>query len=347
MCSLYFSLFGCFWRILYSNDLYILASHSCFLSTTKSWFSPPMHHTFASTLQKLLWKWQQIISIMSNLSIFYSYFLVLSVLFENSRDSVFSKVVYLWFPWYYSLLGLTLFCYYLPYEYICFSSACSLNVSVPQGFFLSSFFLHTAFLSICSFQVTSFELMIWTLTYVLMTTKASSRALPSALSFRFNQPNHFYVYALGYLQSPLVQYRQTWIWHLLPTTLLLWIHSSFAPNNIFGNNVFWDNISSVLSRNHFLPVDPAEWTVGHWFPLLHSWLDNGTERCSHSECSWVPEMVEHKGKMHVLLPLRFMGSLESRTTTPVKLRPLVTPLLRGGSPFFSTIDKGLSLLQPE
>lgn len=160
MCSLYSSLFGCFWRILCSNDLYIFASYSCFLSTMKSWFSPPMYHTLASTLQNLFWKWQPMISIMSNLSILYSYFLVLSVLFENSRDSVLSKIVYPRFPWYYSLLGLTLFCYYLPYEYICFSSACSLNASVPQGFFVSSFFLYTAFLSICSFQVPSFELMI-------------------------------------------------------------------------------------------------------------------------------------------------------------------------------------------
>lgn len=150
----------------------------------------------------------------------------------------------------------------------------------------SLFFCITTFLTINSFQTVSSKLMIWTLTYVLMTTKASSRALPSALSFRFNQTNHIYICALGYLQSPLVQYRQTWIWHLLPITLLLWIHFFFASSNIFGNNVFCDNIAPELSRKHFLPLVPAEWTVDHWFPLLCSWWTRGQNDvvlCSSTE----------------------------------------------------------------
>lgn len=205
----------------------------------------------------------------------FSFFLVFSFLSESDWDSVLSKIAYPWFPWYYSLLGLPLLCYHLLYEYICFSCTCSLNINVLQGFILSLFFCITAFLTINSFQVVSCELMIWTLTYVLMTTKTSSRVLPSALSFRFNQTNHFYIRTLGYLQSLLVQYRQTWLWHCLPITLLLWIYFSFAPSNIFGNNVFCDNITSVLSRKHFPPIVPAERTVDYWFPLLCSWWTRG------------------------------------------------------------------------
>ena len=161
LCSFWFWFFSHIWGILFSNYLGILASHSYIPSTMKSWFSPPVHHTFASTLQKLLWKWQPVTSILSNLSILSSgFFLVFSFLSENDWDSVLSKIAYPWFPWYYSLLGLPLLCYHLLYEYICFSCICSLNINVLRGFILSLFFCITAFLTINSFQVISCELMI-------------------------------------------------------------------------------------------------------------------------------------------------------------------------------------------
>lgn len=62
--------------------------------------------------------------------------------------------------------------------------------------------------------------------------------------------------------------------------------------------------------------------------LTHSWLAQQTERHRHFKCSSIPGMVKHKGKMHKLLPLRFTGNLESKTTTLAKPRPLMTPGLR-------------------
>ena len=182
------------------------------------------------------------------------------------------------------LFKVYLYCVTISYMSIFTSLYLFLKCWCSAGFYPLIIFLHNHLFHHKLFS--GILIIIWTLTYVLITTKTSSRALPSSLSFRFNQTNHFYMRALGYLQSPLVQYRQTWIWHLLPKTLLLWIHFSFASSNIFGNNVFCDNITSVLSRKHFLPVVPAERTGDHWFPLLCSWWTRGQKDvvlCSATE----------------------------------------------------------------
>lgn len=148
-------------------------------------------------------------------------------------------------------------------------SACSLKVGVPRGFSLFSLFQHTAFLTICSFQVASFELMIWALTYVLRTTKASSTALPSALSCRLDQPN-----------TPLhiLPWVSTVASYSIQTNLKVtssppqYFFSRFIPPwlplTFFIVMYFIDNAPAIKSWNHFLPIAPVEWTVDHLF----SWI---------------------------------------------------------------------------
>lgn len=149
--------------------------------------------------------------------------------------------------------------------YFCLSSACSLKVDVQQGFILFSLFLHPAFLTICPFQVAAFELMIWTLTYALRTTKASSTALPSALSFRFNQPNAFLHMPpwisiviscsiqtnLNVTPSPPQYFFSGLIPPLFPVTCLIVMCFGIVPQ----------------PHNHKIisyPLPLLNWTVRHW-----------------------------------------------------------------------------------
>lgn len=251
-------------------------------------FSPPIHHTLASTLQTLRWKQPQQPPRCPVCQLSVLVLLALSVPFQNSKNQSFLKVYILGFH------GIILFQIYPDSDYsitisywnflllVCLLLKCMCSTRFRP--LLT--FLHTTCLSRCSFQVAPFDLMIWTLTSVLMTTRANSTVLPSAPSFQLNHLN-----TMTYIHLKLL------------------FNAGKPKFDIFSPQYFFPGFSPPLLPITFF-ITMCYWDIKEWVPSLcpcwvdsrplnalpHHWLDHKIERHRHSEYNWVPGMAEHKGK---------------------------------------------------
>lgn len=82
------------------------------------------------------------------------------------------------------------------------------------------------------------------------------------------------------------------------------------------------------SSSYPLPLLSRQWAIDS-DPPAPSRLDRETERHRRLESSWCQEWPSTGGKMPGLLPRTAKSSLEPRTTTPMKPRPVSTPVPRG------------------